>query len=157
MQLSVRGIPSEAVERLRRGRPGANGQPALVRIADGPANPCRHCLGLIAPGEEKQVLAYRPFPALQPHAELGPIPARARARATTRSACRPGSTSWPPRSSAATGPTTGSATRPAPSSAGPRSPAHAGACRRILADPTVAYVHDRSNLNCSLCRVDRGR
>ena len=73
MKLSVRGIPSEYVGDIRRGAPDANGQPALVRVAEGWANPCRHCLGLIMDGEEKLVLAYRPFDALQPYAETGPI------------------------------------------------------------------------------------
>ena len=51
------------------GAADANGQPALTRIAEGAANPCRHCLGLIAEGEEKLVLAYRPFSAAQPYAD----------------------------------------------------------------------------------------
>jgi hypothetical protein len=32
----------------------------------------------------------------------------------------------------------------------------AGASARILADPTIAYVHIRSKYNCFHCRVDRG-
>jgi hypothetical protein len=73
MNLSVRGIESCEVERLRSGGSDANGQPALVRVAEGVANPCRHCLGLITEGTEKLVLAYRPFDRLQPYAETGPI------------------------------------------------------------------------------------
>ncbi len=35
--------------------------------------PCRHCLENVGAGEPYLVLAYRPFPAPQPYAELGPI------------------------------------------------------------------------------------
>src|SRR5262245_25538436 len=60
MTLRVRGIPSEEFDRLRRGGPDANGQAPLVHVAEGLANPCRHCIGLIAEGDAKLVLAYRP-------------------------------------------------------------------------------------------------
>ena len=73
MQLKVRGISSAAVSQIREGGPDANGQPAQVHVATGVANPCRHCLGFIAEGDQKLVLAYRPFDALQPYAEMGPI------------------------------------------------------------------------------------
>ena len=48
MKLMVRGIPSQEMNRFRNGGVDANGQSALTRIAEGLANPCRHCLGLIA-------------------------------------------------------------------------------------------------------------
>lgn len=73
MSLRVLGISTVAVDGIRRGEPDANGQPALHRVAEGLANPCRHCLDLIAEGSEKLVLAYRPFDSLQPYAETGPI------------------------------------------------------------------------------------
>lgn len=44
-----------------------------VMTSDGPGHPCRHCLQNIDAGEKLLVLAYRPFPALQPYAETGPI------------------------------------------------------------------------------------
>ena len=73
MKISVSGIPTHEVDRIRAGGPDAHGQQALVRIAEGAANPCRHCLELIREGDEKLVLAYRPFADLQPYAEVGPI------------------------------------------------------------------------------------
>jgi hypothetical protein len=73
MKLSIQGIPSQEVDRIRRGGNDANGQPALRRRAEVLAGPCRHCLGLIAEGQEKLILAYRPFDAPQPYAETGPI------------------------------------------------------------------------------------
>jgi hypothetical protein len=154
MRLAVRGIPSEEVERFRRGSPDANGQPALTRIAEGIANPCRHCLGLIAEGEEKLVLAYRPFAALQPYAETGPIFLHGTACQRYQAEALPkwfdfmnpaiirgyGKDDWIRYQ-------TGDVVAGAELT---------GACRRILADDTVAYVHIRSKFNCFQCRVDRG-
>jgi hypothetical protein len=152
MQLAVRGLPSDAVEAIRRGGPDANGQPALARIAEGVANPCRHCLGLIAAGEEKLVLAWRPFGALQPYAETGPIFLHARACARYESERLPGwfdyldpaivrgygSDDWIRYE-------TGHVVR---------GPELRAACEGILADPSIAYVHIRSKYNCFQCRVE---
>lgn len=153
MKLAVRGIPTEEVDPIRRGGVDANGQPALTRVAEGVANPCRHCLGLIGEGEEKLVLAYRPFETLHPYAESGPI-------FLHKSSCERyvrealpawfafmdpavirgyGSDDWIRYD-------TGNVVR---------GPDLTGACQQILADDTVAYVHIRSKYNCFQCRVDR--
>ena len=58
MRLRVRGIPTEQLDHFRRGGAEANGQPALVRVAEGVANPCRHCLGLIAERDRKVVAGH---------------------------------------------------------------------------------------------------
>lgn len=72
--MRVTGIPTEQYEFFRDGGADANGQAPLVLPAQGAANPCRHCLGLIAEGENKLVLSYRPFDdSAQPYAETGPI------------------------------------------------------------------------------------
>lgn len=42
-------------------------------MSDGGGNPCRHCLRMIPEGAGMLVLAHRPFGALQPYAETGPI------------------------------------------------------------------------------------
>ena len=42
-------------------------------VADGGGIPCRHCLKDVEPGEPYLTIAYRPFPALQPYAETGPV------------------------------------------------------------------------------------
>src|SRR5690606_9759419 len=47
--------------------------PPETHVSDGSGHPCRHCLKNIDKGEEFLVLAYRPFPTLQPYAETGPI------------------------------------------------------------------------------------
>ena len=153
MQLVVRGIPSDEVERLRRGGPDAHGQPALTRAAEGVANPCRHCLGLISEGDGKLVLAYRPFAALQPYAETGPIFLHARPCARYESDVLPpwfdyldpaiirgyGSDDWIRYD---TGDVVAGKSLTA-------------ACQRILADDTIRYVHIRSKYNCFQCRVER--
>ena len=64
---------SEAVDALRGGAPDANDQFPERQTSDGGGNPCRHCLDDIAEGAPMLVLAYRPFPAPQPYAEVGPI------------------------------------------------------------------------------------
>ena len=154
MELRVRGISSAAVSQIREGGPDANGQPAQVHVATGVANPCRHCLGFIAEGDQKLVLAYRPFDALQPYAEMGPIFLHNAPCERYDSEALPawfdylepaivrgyGQDHWirydtgdvvPGRELTA-------------------------ACHAILGDPTIAYVHIRSKFNCFQCRVDRG-
>jgi hypothetical protein len=153
MTLRIHGIPTREVERLRSGGSDANGQPPLVRVAEGPANPCRHCLGLIAEGDRKLVLAYRPFAGPQPYAEVGPIFLHERCCQRYDSESLPDwfvfldpavvrgydQQDWIRYD-------TGQVV--------------AGrelteVCRDILHDPTVAYVHIRSKFNCFQCRVDR--
>ena len=58
---------------LRAGGGDAYGNPAERTISDGEGNPCRHCLGFVPKGEEMLILAHRPFGAVQPYAETGPI------------------------------------------------------------------------------------
>jgi hypothetical protein len=153
MGILVRGIPSDEVDRIRRGGADANGQPALRRSAEGVANPCRHCLALIREGDEKLVLAYRPFDAPQPYAESGPIFLHASECARYQSDALPGWFAFldPAIVRGYDGDDwirydTGQVVPGAELDA---------ACRRILADDTVAYVHVRSKFNCFQCRVDR--
>lgn len=73
MQIRFSALPTSRVAALRNGALDANGQPAERMVSDGSGNPCRHCLGEIAEGAPMLVLAYRPFGALQPYAETGPI------------------------------------------------------------------------------------
>ena len=151
--LRIRGIATDDVRRLRDGGPDANGQPPLVRVAEGVANPCRHCLGLIAEGDPKLVLAHRPFDRPQPYAEIGPI-------FLHQAPCDRYDGDAPPPWFAFMDPAivrgydgedwirydTGDVVR---------GPEIADACRTILGDPTVAYVHVRSKFNCFQCRIDR--
>jgi Protein of unknown function (DUF1203) len=153
MGFMVRGIDTGLVEALRAGAPDAHGQPALRSVASGGANPCRHCLGLIADGDARLVLAHRPFERLQPYAESGPIFLHERSCERYVGDRLPawfaylqpalirgyGHDDWIRYE-------TGSVV------AGSEL---AAACEAILARPEVAYVHIRSKFNCFQCRVDR--
>jgi Protein of unknown function (DUF1203) len=153
MRLTIAGIDSGFVDEVRRGGADAHGQPAVLRIAEGPANPCRHCLELIRPGDEKLVLAYRPFGTLQPYAEVGPV-------FLHRRACERYAGRSVPAWFAFLDPAivrgydredwilyeTGAVVRGTDVQA---------ACEKILSDEAVAYVHVRSKFNCFQCRVDR--
>lgn len=65
-------LPTEAVRAVQAGAADAYGLVPERRVSDG-GNPCRHCLKMIPEGADMLVLAWRPFPALQPYAETGPI------------------------------------------------------------------------------------
>jgi Protein of unknown function (DUF1203) len=153
MQLRIQGIPTDHVTHLRAGGLDANGQPPVISRAAGGRNPCRHCLGLIADGDQMLVLAYRPFDRVQPYAELGPI-------FVHHDACPRYDQPELPRWFAALTPAlvrgydardwicypTGAVVT------GPELPAR---CQAILADPDIAYVHVRSQFNCFQARVER--
>jgi hypothetical protein len=154
MPITVSALPTGPVEAVRAGGPDAYGQPAERTVSDGGGNPCRHCLRHIPAGAPMLVLAWRPFPSLQPYAETGPI--------FLCAACeRHPDTPQIPAMIAATeryllrgyGPDhrivygTGDivATAFLPEAAATR-----------LADPRVAYLHLRSaRNNCYQLRIDR--
>ena len=73
MTIQFKAMPTAEARALQRGGPDAYGFPPERRISDGDGVPCRHCLREVAAGDEYLILAYRPFPALQPYAETGPI------------------------------------------------------------------------------------
>ncbi|MDW6020207.1 DUF1203 domain-containing protein [Mesorhizobium sp. BAC0120] len=73
MTIRFTALPTQDVRALQLGGPDAYGFTPERRISDGDGVPCRHCLKDIAEGEGYLILAYRPFPALQPYAETGPI------------------------------------------------------------------------------------
>lgn len=66
-------MPTAEARAFQAGAQDANGQPPERHLAEDDGLPCRHCQRSIAAGEPYLVLAYRPFPAAQPYAELGPI------------------------------------------------------------------------------------
>lgn len=73
MKLLFKALPTQEVRAQQAGGPDAYGMPPERRISDGHGVPCRHCLKNVGAGEAYLILAYRPFPALQPYAETGPI------------------------------------------------------------------------------------
>lgn len=153
MKLAVRGIGSEFVNLMRSGGEDANGQRAVKMEAAGLANPCRHCLQLIAEGDEKLVLAYRPFRGLHPYAEVGPIFLHERKCERYEGDRLPawfsylqpalirgyGHDDWIRYD---TGNVVTGSELDAESD-------------KILSNPEVAYVHIRSKYNCFQCRIDR--
>ena len=71
--LRYSGMPTVVAAAYRAGLPDANGQAPERHMSAEGGEPCRHCLGRIAAGEEFLILGYRPFPAPQPYAETGPV------------------------------------------------------------------------------------
>jgi hypothetical protein len=154
MRLRYSGMPSDEAAAYRAGLPDANGQVPERRISDGDGVPCRHCLGNVEEGEPYLVLAYRPFPAPQPYAEIGPIFIHAKA-------CEAyADERLPSRERNGSGRIlrgygnddrivygTGIVVRNADIEAN---------AQAILARPDVAYVHMRSAANnCFTLRIDR--
>lgn len=66
------GMPQAQADAYRAGAPDAYDTAPEIQTSDGSA-PCRCCLNLIPERAEMLVLAYRPFEALHPYAETGPI------------------------------------------------------------------------------------
>ena len=66
-------MPTELMLAYQAGAADANGQPPERYDASPGQLPCRHCMKMIEQGEPYLALAYRPFPSLQPYAEVGPI------------------------------------------------------------------------------------
>lgn len=146
-------MPSDEAAAYCSGAPDAYGLAPERRISPG-GYPCRHCLREIAEGEAYMTLAYRPFPALQPYAETGPIFLHAEAcpqyEATEVLPPMLGSPDYIVRGY-------GHDDRIVYGSGGvivtEAIPARAKA---LLADPEIAYLHVRSaRNNCYQCRIDR--
>ena len=149
-------MPTATARAYQAGEPDAYGRRPELRKADGPGFPCRHCLTDIAAGEDVLVLAHRPFSALQPYAETGPIflhakPCQRHAETASTPALflsRPQMLvrgySADERIVYGTGVVVPSA-------------AIAETAARILDRPEIAFVHLRSaSNNCFQCRVERG-
>jgi Protein of unknown function (DUF1203) len=73
MVIKFVALETSLVSRWRDGAADCNGLTPERGLTATEGYPCRYCLGLIAKGDGYLTLAHRPFPALQPYAELGPI------------------------------------------------------------------------------------
>jgi len=73
MTMRCHAYDPTVVAQVRSGGPDAHGPPAEHSISDGQGKPCRSCLQQIPAGQGMLILAARPFPVAQPHAETGPI------------------------------------------------------------------------------------
>jgi hypothetical protein len=154
MTIRFAALPTESVRALQRGAPDAYGLAPEHKVSDGDGVPCRHCLKNVAAGEEYLVLAYRPFPALQPYAETGPIFLHAKeCERAGESDALPEILTGPDYIVRGYGPDdrivygTGAVVPTA------ELQARAGA---LLERPDIAYVHMRSaRNNCYQCRIER--
>ena len=61
-------MPSEQAHAYWAGGADANGQTPERHVSDGDGVPCR-----VTEGDPYLILAYRPFPNIQPYAEVGPV------------------------------------------------------------------------------------
>jgi hypothetical protein len=66
-------IAGPALDALRAGGPDAYGRPAGRAVSSGTGVPCRCCLGMVPAGQPYLIAAWRPFDALHPYAETGPV------------------------------------------------------------------------------------
>jgi len=72
-RLRFLALSTEVVRAYQNGGRDAYGQRPERRASDTSGLPCRHCLSDIEAGEDYLILAHRPFSAVQPYAETGPI------------------------------------------------------------------------------------
>ncbi len=155
IHIQFSAMPAADAELIWSGGKDAYGLAPERRVSDGQGVPCRHCLKDVGAGEGYLILAYRPFPALQPYAETGPIflhAQRCERAATTeetlemlkrRKAHLIKGYSTDDRIVYGTGQIV-------------TSDALDEEAARILERPDVAYVHVRSSVNnCYTCRIDR--
>ncbi len=73
MTIQFYPMPTKQAHAYQAGQPDAYGMVPELKVSDGDAVPCRHCLQMVPAGAGYLVLAHRPFPALQPYAETGPV------------------------------------------------------------------------------------
>lgn len=145
-------IPTDLVRHYQAGGPDAYGLPPETAISDGDGNPCRHCLRMIPAGAGMLILAHRPFPALHPYAETGPI-------FLCADPCAAGGGEAVPESLASPdyilrGYSNADRIVYGTGAVVPTADLRAEAAAR-LADPRVAYVHVRSaRNNCFQLRID---
>lgn len=154
MPLLFRPMPTETASALWNGADDAYGMTPERAISDGDGVPCRHCLRPVAKGEAYLILAYRPFPALQPYAETGPVFLH-----TEPCAPHTASGALPPILDSRDYILRGySAAHRIVYGTGAVTPTNELAARAesLLARPGVAYLHVRSaRYNCFQCRIDR--
>jgi hypothetical protein len=154
--IRILAMPTREARAYQAGAPDAYGMAPERRLSDGDGVPCRHCLRQVAAGEHYLVLAYRPFPTLQPYAETGPVFLHA------RECGRAAEGGELPTMFAATPDYIlrgyGADDRIVYGTGGVvPTPAIPGRAIELLERPDVAYVHMRSaRNNCYQLRIERG-
>ena len=153
MPIRYTPLPTYWVRQDQASGPDANGQPAEHVISDGNSNPCRHCLRDIPKGAGMLVCAARPFPDIQPYAEVGPLFLRADTCAAYSEPAAP-----PILTSACyllRGYGADNRIKYGTGQVVPVSEIETYA-ETVLADPEIAFVHLRSaSNNCYQIRLDR--
>ena len=154
MSILFEALPTEAVRALQRGGSDAYGCTPERNVSDGNGVPCRHCMRNVAAGEPYLVLAYRPFPELQPYAETGPIFLHAAECERGPSGTQPpemlASPDYIVRGYGADDRIVYGTGAVVPTAK------IAGRAEALLARDDIAYVHVRSaRNNCYQCRIDR--
>lgn len=153
MTITFTAMPTEEARACQAGGADAYGMAPERSVAEGQGNPCRHCLGMIPHGAGMLILAHRPFPALQPYAETGPIFLCADPCERGGGAALPAMLASPDYIlrgySADHRIVYGSGAVVATARLGEEAEAR-------FTDPRVAYLHVRSaRNNCFQCRIDR--
>lgn len=155
MNIKYVAMETKDARALQAGAADANGMAPERHISDGDGVPCRHCLRNVEKGAPYLVLAWRPFPAPQPYAEVGPIflhaePCERAPLAETLPEFFRASPDWIVRGYGLNNRIvygTGSVVK---------SPEVNGRAQAIFEDPQVAYLHMRSaRNNCFQCRIER--
>lgn len=146
-------LPTEVARHYQDGGLDANGHRPERHVAQGNANPCRHCLCMIPAGAPMLILAHRPFPAPQPYAEIGPIFLCANHCTKGGGEVLPEILSSPDYILRGYGADDrivyGTGNVIATDQIVPKA-------EQLLRDPRIAYLHLRSaRNNCYQCRVDR--
>ncbi|NIA69870.1 DUF1203 domain-containing protein [Pelagibius litoralis] len=149
-------LDSETVKSLRNGGKDAHGQEPERQVSDGGGNPCRHCLEDMPEGAPFLVLAHRPFPDLQPYAEVGPLFVHA------EDCTRYPETAGPPaylktrEAILIRGYGTDNRILYGTGQIVPPEDIEAISAK-LFEDPKIAYIHVRSaSNNCYQCRIERG-
>jgi len=148
-------MPTHEARGFQAGAPDAYGRIPERHISSGSGVPCRHCLRDVAEGQAYLILAYRPFPELQPYAETGPIflhtdpcersPDQGETPTMLLKRAAHLIKGYGPDDRIVYG--TGKIVT---------SPQLSSSAAAILAREDVAYVHVRSAVNnCYTCRIDR--
>jgi hypothetical protein len=153
MTIHFTPLPTETVRALQAGGLDSYGMRPELRVSDGLGAPCRHCLRQVPAGQDYLIVAHRPFPALQPYAETGPI-------FLCAGACEPGGgEAVPPMLASAQYIVRGYGAddRIVYGTGGVvATPAIPARAEELLARPDIAYVHVRSAANnCYQLRIDR--
>lgn len=153
--LSFIAMSTAEARQFQSGGLDAYGLPPERKISDGTGVPCRHCLCDVGEGVPFLVLAYRPFPTLQPYAETGPIFLHEEPcdRAAESSAMPPVLARR--KSHLIKGYGSDDRIVDGTGAVAPSAELEVAA-RAILVRADVAYVHVRSAVNnCFTCRIER--